>query len=97
MREARRQWIEEAQARLDALLAEEPAASLHDEAQTSLNELQGHLNMLRRELKIEPPKIEIPEPEIVTTANGLPLIDSDWAFSDQSRRLKDSRAYRITE
>jgi hypothetical protein len=82
--EARRAWIEEAQARL--------------EAEAKLGELSEQIDALNEELRLEVgdiefPEIVIPDPETVAEPDGEPLIDSDDDFATQTGRLIDSKRY----
>ena len=41
------------------------------------------------------PPIEVPEADLTGKVYALPLLDSCWSFTDQSKALIDSKAYRL--
>jgi hypothetical protein len=96
--DAKAAWVEQAQARLDAQIDQEQLARIRTDAEANLGDLRDELDALNESLSVavdgfDLPEIEIPAPVLNGHSNGLPLIDSDWDFAEQSRRLKESRAY----
>ena len=93
--DARREWVKAARAALGEQLDMELLEQLQQNAQERLAELENDIAELADEISgdLTFPAAEVPEPEISALADGDPLIDSDWSFADQSRRLKASKAY----
>jgi hypothetical protein len=97
--DARRAWAEEAQARLAEQTDGDEMERLQAEAEVKLDELRAEVNAINEAMhlevgEIELPEVVIPEPEITTEANGLPLIDSHDDWAEQTRGLIDSKRYR---
>ncbi len=96
--EARQQWLEEAQVRLAEQTNGEEMARLQTEAEDKLAELRNEIDALNDAMHlevgdIELPEVVIPEAEIEVERNGLPLIDSDDDWADQTRGLILSKRY----
>jgi hypothetical protein len=95
--EAKQEWLEEAQAQLDASLDDDERSRIQTEATERLAEVRAELEDIAA-LEIPIDGIELPESvvptyELETEPDGLPLIDSRWSFADQTRTLKASKAY----
>jgi hypothetical protein len=97
------QWREEAKQVLAEGLDDEQLARLRRDAQATLDELEDKRDELNEALRVDADGIELPEPpEVpwgeVDGAGGLPpsLIDSNWDFAEQTRRLKAHKSYEET-
>lgn len=96
--EAKRDWLEKAQVRLAEQTDGEEMARLQAEAETKLDDLRAEIDALNDAMHlevgdIELPEVVVPEPEIEVEPNGLPLIDSDDDWADQTRGLIESKCY----
>jgi hypothetical protein len=97
---ARREWLEQAQEMLDAQIDQEQLERLRSEAAAKLETLREEINAVNDALRAETgddfdlPEIVIPQPELNGSMNGLPLIDSDWSWVEQTLALKASKDYR---
>ena len=64
-----------------------------------LETVREQIEALQEQIRIDPgdyelpPRPPMPEPEIAVEPDGLPLVDSAWAWAEQSRRLIASKAY----
>jgi hypothetical protein len=97
--QARRTWIEEAQAVVDAAVDQEHLDRLRVEAAAKLTTLRAEIEAINEAARVDTDDFDLPEmPEVPQPADGgeqpLPLLDSGWSFADQCRRLIDSKAYR---
>ena len=96
--DARRAWAEEAEIRLAEQTNGEEMARLQAEAEARLAELRAEVDALNDAMHlevgdIELPDVVIPEAEIDVGPNGVPLIDSDDGWADQTRGLIRSKRY----
>jgi len=95
--EARRAWLEEAQAALDRSMDPEHLRRISENARARLAELEEEITAINDALHIEIDDVELPDLIVPThTLNGgggLPLISSDWDFVEQCRVLRESKAY----
>jgi hypothetical protein len=97
--EAREAWFEEAQQMVDDQLDAGQLAEIREQASGKLSDLREEIEAVNEALRvsvpdeIEFPEIVIPEPELDGASNGLPLIDSTWAWVVQTAALKASKAY----
>ena len=96
--EARRAWLDEAQDRLAEQTDSDEMARLQVEAETKLSELREEIDALNDAMHLEVgsialPDIVIPEPVIEAAPNGVPLIDSDDDWAEQTRGLILSKRY----
>jgi hypothetical protein len=96
VRAARREWEERAQEVLMERVGEERLARLREDADTKLEELTRRIAELNEEIE----DMELPEPPEIPEADASgtdhlpsPLIDSDWDWAEQSRRLIAHKAY----
>jgi hypothetical protein len=100
VRVARRDWEERVNALLVEQIGEEDLARIRTEAEEQLVEIREKATALDRALRVEEIEgIELPEPPEIPKAetgevDGSPLIDSDWDWAEQTRRLIAHRAYR---
>jgi len=98
---ARNAWSEQARAALEAVVDYERLEELGDEVQQQLDAVRERVAEINQKLRGEveglilPDVPEIPQPEI-TEMNGVPLIDSNWDYVSQTRRLIAHRAYKET-
>jgi hypothetical protein len=96
---ARREWLAQAQARLDEQIDQEKLEQLRAEAMAKLETLRDEIDAINEALRAETgddfdlPSIDVPQPELDRQINDLPLVDSDWAWVDQTLALKASKAY----
>ena len=96
---ARREWIAACQEAVDAQTDQDHLDRLAEEANVALDQIRVELEALAAKIRVdtsgyelpEPP--EVPEPEIEVEPDGKPLVDSDWDFAEQCRRLIASKAY----
>ena len=98
VKQAREEWLAEAQARLDAAmdpaLREQLVAGWTESLASVREQIDAIDDAVRTEVPdIELPEIVIPEPEVTAGINGLPLIDSDWDWESQTRALIAHKAY----
>jgi hypothetical protein len=97
---ARREWLEQAQARLEEQIDREQLERLRAEAAAKLETLRDEIDAVNEALRAETgddfdlPEAVVPEPELNGHVHGKPLIDSDWDWVEQTHALKDSKAYR---
>jgi hypothetical protein len=101
VREARTRWTNEAQARLEEQIDQEHLERLREEATAKLATLREEIDAVNQALRAEvggdfdlPPPI-VPEAELGSRDNGLPLLDSDWSWTEQTLALKSSKAYDV--
>lgn len=98
VREARNDWIAEAQARLDEQLDQEELDRIQTEASERLEQLRDEIDALNDALHVDIgdvdlPEAVIPEPEVDGASNGTPLISSAWGWIEQTVALKESKGY----
>lgn len=96
---ARLEWEEKVNAVLVEKIGEEDLGRIRADAEKQLEEIREKATALDKALRVEeiegiklPEPPEIPEAE-VDGMDGLPLIDSDWDWAEQTRRLIAHRAY----
>jgi hypothetical protein len=102
VRRAESEWLEEAQARLEATVDADERDRFLGEAAEQLDEMRAQVEALNNGLRINTsgidlPEIVLPEPEYHYPEHGLPLFDSRWDYVDQTRRLKAAKAYEDDE
>ena len=100
--EAHRDWQQEAQARLDEQLDQHELHRIRTAAEEKLSDLQEQVEEINDSLRIDPsgidlPPIVIPDPEFSTQPADEALINSDWSFGEQTRRLIAEKAYERRE
>jgi hypothetical protein len=98
VRAAHLEWLDVAQAALDAQIDQEQLARIRENAERKLAELKGEVKAINDALRmgvgdVDLPEAVVPEPELNGQPDRLPLIDSDDSFAEQTRRLKQSKAY----
>lgn len=96
--EARFEWLDRAQARLEEQLDPDAIGRIRTEAAAKLSELSREIEAINSALDLDIsafdlPEIEVPNPEITTTDHREPLIDSDWPWVEQTTKLIASKAY----
>jgi hypothetical protein len=97
--QARREWIEQAQAQLEKQIDQEQLQRLRTEAASKLATLREEIEAINKALRAETgdefdlPEPVVPEPELDGHGDGLPLLDSAWSWVEQTLALKASRAY----
>jgi hypothetical protein len=97
--QARREWLDEAQAVVDAHLDADQLARLRTDAEAKLEAMRVEIEELNQALRVDASDFDLPEPVVPTftltdDVDGLPLLDSRWSFAEQCRRLIHSKAYR---
>ena len=96
---ARWEWLQQAQATLDATIDQDHLGRLMTQAQAKPGELREQIDTINDALRIDVGDLDLP-PIVVPPANldgkvhPLPLLDSSWSFAEQCKRLIDSKAYR---
>jgi hypothetical protein len=95
---ARDEWRQACQQAIDEQTDQERLSLLRVEAERVLETMRAEVERLNRELAIGPdgyalPDPEIPEARVTAKPDGLPLIDSSWSWTEQSRRLIASKGY----
>jgi hypothetical protein len=84
---------------VDEQTDQEHLDSIAERANKALETVREQIKPLEEQIRIDPGDYELPErprlpkPEITVEADGSPLIDSAWPWSEQSRRLIASKAY----
>jgi hypothetical protein len=91
---AKGRWLDEARDALDEQLDDAGLLSLREHAEGQIEAIREQLRAIERatemaseDLEVDLPEPEIPEPEIDTDLQPLPLISSDWSWTDQTRAL----------
>ncbi len=100
--EARRESIRTAQAAVDEQMDSERLGRLRADAARKLATMRQQIDELNESIQMDISDFDLETPVVPTAEIGAdpheePLIDSDWSFSEQCRRLIDSKAYRTTE
>ena len=95
---AESEWLDEAQAAIDAQLNPEIMAAVRTQAETKLSELRSVIDDLNEQLNIATddftlPEIEVPEPEIDETIERLALVSFDDDFVTATRALIERKRY----
>jgi hypothetical protein len=98
--EARMEWINRAQAVVDAGIDADQMEQLRIEASEKLAELRTEIDAINNALRLDASHFDLPSVPPVPVAevsgrNGKPLLDSAWPFVDQCKALIDSKAYRL--
>jgi hypothetical protein len=89
---ARLQWLQHT-------INQDHLDRLRTEAQAKLGELREQIDTINDELRIDVrdmdlPPIVVPTADLTDKTHPLPLLDSSWSFTEQCKRLIDSKAYR---
>jgi hypothetical protein len=97
--EARQDWLNRALEVINDNLDSEQLGRIRDEAAGKLEAMREQINEFNEALRIDVddfdlPDIEIPEARITQGLAPQPLLDSSWSFTEQCKRLIDSKAYR---
>jgi hypothetical protein len=98
--QAHRDWIEEAQVRLDEQIDQEKLNRLRTEAEAKLGTLREEIDAVNEALRAETgddfdlPVPVVPSPVLNRHVAPEPLIDSGWSWVEQTLALKASKAYR---
>lgn len=100
VRDAREAWERDAQSVLDAALDPERLAIIRTGAEARIAELSDEVAAINAALAIDVdgidlPEMVIPEAEVAGHNGHLPLFSSAWGYGQASRRLIDSKAYRL--
>jgi hypothetical protein len=99
VREAREKWLDEAQAAFNKQADREEIDRIRDQAAAKLDTMRDEIEALNEALRVETgedgdyelPKIVVPEARLNGSADGLPLLSSDWDWVTQTRRLITSK------
>ncbi|HEV8279806.1 MAG TPA: hypothetical protein VGQ26_29520 [Streptosporangiaceae bacterium] len=94
----RSEWLDRARDLITATFDMDRLDAIRRDAEGRLSEMRQEIRDLNDSLRIEVdeddlPLIDLPE-ATDPGGNGLPLLDSRWPFTDQCRRLIDSKSYR---
>jgi hypothetical protein len=98
IRDVRGEWIERAQASIDAQ-TDADLEALREQAVARLEEYREQIAELMDSVRVDadmfdlPDVPELPVPEIDEGVQPDPMVDSDWDFNDQCRALIDSKRY----
>ena len=99
--EAEDDWHEEAQAIIDDHVdqtaldaANKRLAALKEHVESEIKEINAMARDILDHKQIELPEIELPEAEDNSADAPTPLIDSNWDFDNQCRRLIRSKQYK---
>jgi hypothetical protein len=97
---ARREWVEEAQAAVDAAMDSEQLDRLRADAAVKLAAMRSEIDAINDALRVDTadfllPGMAVPDAVLNGRTNGKPLVDSRWTFVDQCRRLIDHKQYRL--
>ncbi|MEJ7798434.1 MAG: hypothetical protein WKF42_08050 [Solirubrobacteraceae bacterium] len=100
--DARREWLQAAQTAVEAQMGTDELERIQQEAAARLDDLRDEITAINDALHVDVdpgdlPPIVVPAAQLNGGADGLPLIDSNWTFADQSRRLKGHKAYADVE
>jgi hypothetical protein len=92
------EWLEEAQAAIDAQINPEIMATVRAQAETKLTELRSAIDDLNEQMNLATdgftlPAIEVPEPEIDETAERHALVSLDDDFVTATRALIERKRY----
>ena len=95
---AEAEWLEEAQAAIDAQINPAIMATVREQATTKLAELRSAIDALNEQLELatdgfDLPEIEVPEPEIDETAERQALVSITDNFVTASRALIARKQY----
>lgn len=98
VREAKRAWMEQAQARLEEQLDHAELDRIKEGATAKLAQLEEEIYALNDALSvdigdIDLPEIVIPQPDLNGSVHGEPLVDSSWSWVEQTMALKVSKGY----
>lgn len=100
VRQARQEWIAEAQEELDRHSDDNGLEAMRAEAAERLAEKRDEIKQILDTVHVDPEALEVvlPEPHVPLAEPhpelaGEPLCDSRWAFVEQCRRLKSSKSY----
>lgn len=99
VRQAEREWITDAQQVIDAGLDQGLLDRLRGDADAKLRELRDEVDVINDALRISADDFDLPTPIVPVArlnghAHGTPLLDSQWPFVEQTRRLIASKDYR---
>ena len=101
LREAERDWKDEAQELIDRQLDAKVLRDLRQEAEVEAERFAQAIAALNVRIAaatgsadIELPPLVIPEPEIDEDDHGKPLVSSEWSWVEQTEALIDHKAYR---
>jgi hypothetical protein len=96
---ARQEWLQAAQAVIDANLDADQLARIRADAEAKLEAMRTEIEELNQALRVDASDFDLPEMDVPTftltgNVDGLPLLDSRWSFAEQCRQLIHSKAYR---
>jgi len=96
--DAKREWTAAAQRALEEQTGEDELDRIQREAAGKLDELRERIDEIDAALHVDIdaddlPSIVVPEPQLNGPPDGLPLIDSMWSFTEQTRRLIAHKGY----
>jgi hypothetical protein len=96
--QAKAEWLAAAQRVVNDSLDVDVLDRIQAEAEIRLAEVREQINAINEAFNFEVgdislPPIEVPSPNVDPEAHPLPLISSEWDWTDQTRRLIDSKAY----
>lgn len=96
------EWMDEAQEIVDDATDSDRLAQLRVIAGERLAAMRQEIDQINDALRVDTGDYELPTPVVPTAvvdadttgAQGSPLLDSRWSFTEQTRALIDSKAYR---
>jgi hypothetical protein len=97
--EAQDDWETEAARIATEAIGPEQLGRIRRAATEQLAEIREQVDALQEAIRIDASDLQLPTPEVPEAVlNGHPrpplLVDSDWSYADQCRRLLDSKGYR---
>ena len=102
--EAKKEWLADAQELIDEHVdrdalkeANDRLDALNEHVESEIEEINAKAEEILDEEEIELPEIEVPKAEDNSEEAPEPLIDSEWNFESQCKRLIQSKRYRIPE
>jgi hypothetical protein len=96
---AQSEWRDACQEAVDKQTDQERLDGIAAQAEALLEPVREQIKALEEQVRIDttdyelPARPDMPEPNIPVQPDGLPLVNSAWSWTEQSRRLIASKAY----
>jgi hypothetical protein len=96
--EAEAAWRTAAQAAIEDQMDADHLARIRDDAEQRLETVRAEVDALNAALRVDAndfdlPELVVPEAQLNGHRPPEPLVDSDWSFAEQCRRLLESKSY----